>query len=127
MYDIVAVDDEQSIRRFLNSLFALQGWNFKIFDRGEDALAFLRENPARIVLTDINMPNMHGAQFARQVREIYPDIPLLAFTGSVTETDLPPADFTHMIPKPCAVDSMVRILQDFLPDSTHAGQESSSV
>lgn len=49
---------------------------------GLEGLAALKENPINLILSDINMPNMDGEEFVRQVKadKAYKDVPVLMIT-----------------------------------------------
>lgn len=51
------------------------------FERGEEALRFVRENDVDAVLLDIEMPFMNGLELGRKLREINPQIILVYITG----------------------------------------------
>jgi CheY-like chemotaxis protein len=55
---------------------------------GNDALAIVSAaEDIDLIITDYSMPGMNGAQLAKAVREIRPDLPVLVATGYA---DLPP-------------------------------------
>ena len=62
---------------------------------GAAALEILRSNqPVDVVITDYSMPKMTGVQLAREVRTLWPDLPILLATGYAelpegTEMNLP--------------------------------------
>lgn len=56
-----------------------------------------------IVLCDIRMPVMNGIEACKQIRENYPEIPIIAFTANVMQDDIVSyrdAGFTDVISKP---------------------------
>jgi len=48
---------------------------------GEDALAKMQENPADIVITDINMPYLSGVELMEQLRLKWPNTAILVLSG----------------------------------------------
>jgi CheY-like chemotaxis protein len=49
---------------------------------GEDALDLLeRDRQFDLLMVDLAMPNMHGAEFAARARKLVPDVPTLFVTG----------------------------------------------
>jgi two-component system KDP operon response regulator KdpE len=84
---ILVVDDEISIRRALNT--TLQKLGFKIVEaaRGEEALSLVRTNPFDAVLLDINMPGMNGIDTCKNIRRLFPRIPILMLTVRDSEDD----------------------------------------
>jgi two-component system KDP operon response regulator KdpE len=84
---ILVVDDEMSIRRALHT--TLQKLGFRIIEaaRGEEALSLVRTNPFDAVLLDINMPGMNGIDTCKNIRRLFPRIPILMLTVRDSEDD----------------------------------------
>ncbi len=84
---ILIVDDEISIRRALHT--TLQKLGFKVVEaaRGEEALSLVRTNSFDAVLLDINMPGMTGIDTCRNIRRLFPRIPILMLTVRDSEDD----------------------------------------
>jgi two-component system KDP operon response regulator KdpE len=84
---ILVVDDEMSIRRALHT--TLQKLGFRIVEaaRGEEALSLVRANPFDAVLLDINMPGMTGIDTCKNMRRLFPRIPILILTVRDSEDD----------------------------------------
>lgn len=114
MYDIIAVDDAPVIRGLLEKIFKMLKWNAAIFESPIEALEAIEKQGTRILMTDINMPGMDGATFARKVRENHPKMPIIALTASVAELDLNPADFTCVLSKPFGVSHLTQTLTNYL-------------
>lgn len=72
MYKIIIVDDEEKIREGIANLFPWNSIGFQVVDAfadGASAMAYLRDNPVDVVLTDIRMPVMDGMQLAEALRD----------------------------------------------------------
>jgi DNA-binding NtrC family response regulator len=80
-HSILVVDDELLIRDLLYDFFRDQGWDIAIAESGERALEILRSKKVDLVLTDLKMPNMDGLTLTSELRESYPDIPVVIMTG----------------------------------------------
>lgn len=121
LVDVVAVDDDPTVCSFLRSLFEMQPWRVRVFERPGDALAFLATHPARVLLTDINMPEMNGVELARMGRRRRPDMALVAFTGSIHDLSTLGGDFTAVVRKPAGVETILdavgRLLGEAVPGS----------
>ncbi|HIV92701.1 MAG TPA: response regulator [Candidatus Eisenbergiella stercoravium] len=83
MYRILIVDDEKIERNGIRLLLGRQGRELEIAEavNGMDALKWLEENRADILLTDVKMPLMNGIGLLEQVSERYPDMKKLIFSG----------------------------------------------
>jgi two-component system chemotaxis response regulator CheY len=69
-YRVLIVDDSRSMRAFVRRVMELSGFELESClnaANGADALALLNQQPVDIILTDINMPEMNGEDFVRQI------------------------------------------------------------
>lgn len=79
---ILVVDDNATNRRILK--VQLQQWKFVpvMADSAREALNFLSGNPSLdLIITDMQMPDMDGVDFARIVREKHKDLPLILLSS----------------------------------------------
>jgi Signal transduction histidine kinase len=87
---LIADDDDYSLL-LLQTIF--NTWNLKaeFVDNGEKAWDLIQKNHYDMILTDIHMPKMGGIELCRKVRGLnsnYKDIPIVALTANVLESDL---------------------------------------
>lgn len=83
---ILLVDDEVSIQRAMAPLLRSQGYSVTVAANGRAALqAFERERPDLVIL-DLGLPDMDGAEVCRQVRE-RADTPILILSARGAEKD----------------------------------------
>ncbi|SDH22658.1 Response regulator c-di-GMP phosphodiesterase, RpfG family, contains REC and HD-GYP domains [Vibrio xiamenensis] len=77
---LLLLDDEQDI---LKSLTRVLRYDYDVvsFDNGQDALAHLQEHDASIIISDMRMPTMDGAEFLAKAREMRPDSLRFLLTG----------------------------------------------
>ncbi len=78
---VLFVDDEPAILQSLRRLFRPQGYRVLVAESGSAALALLAAEPVDLVVSDMRMPQMDGAQFLEQVRERWPQAQRLLLTG----------------------------------------------
>jgi hypothetical protein len=81
--EILLVEDDALVREATRLLLERHGFRVRDAVDGEEALARLadgRASPA-LVLTDLMMPRLGGAEFARRVYATHPSLPLVAMTG----------------------------------------------
>ncbi len=77
---LLLLDDEEDI---INALKRLLRNNYEIipFNKGDEALVYLQENHVDIIMSDMRMPKMDGAEFLAHAREIIPNAIRLLLTG----------------------------------------------
>ena len=75
MQQVLFVDDEPRILEGLQRTFRrLRGdWDMRFAPSGKDALRMLEAKPANIVVSDMKMPGMDGADLLSEVKRLYPD------------------------------------------------------
>ncbi len=85
---LLFVDDEPSILSSLQRLFRPKGYKILTAESGDAGLAILDAQPVDLVISDMRMPKMDGAQFLEKVREKTPETMRLLLTGyaDVTST-----------------------------------------
>jgi response regulator RpfG family c-di-GMP phosphodiesterase len=85
---LLFVDDEPSILSSLQRLFRPKGYRILTAESGEAGLTILDEHPVDLVVSDMRMPKMDGAQFLEKVRQKTPETMRLLLTGyaDVTST-----------------------------------------
>jgi two-component system KDP operon response regulator KdpE len=82
------VDDEPSFRRALRTSLAASGFSIEEAPSGEDAIAMLAQRPFDLVLLDMNMPGVGGAETCREVRLLFPRIGIVMVTVRDAENDM---------------------------------------
>lgn len=83
MFKILCVDDEVSVTKALARVFRGDDFSVQTFNRAQDALQFLQTDSEHIdlVISDMRMPEMDGAEFLKQVYENFPHIQRVLLTG----------------------------------------------
>lgn len=79
---ILVVDDTAVFGLTLSLEFRAIGWDVYCCGSGEEAMNQVRGQHFDVVLTDINMPGMGGAELARRIREEFPHTRVLAMSTS---------------------------------------------
>lgn len=79
---ILLVEDTGSIRLLVQLTLQSEGYHVLTGVDGADALKHLDGTSIDLIITDLNMPNMNGITFIREVRtrEDYKYIPIVLFT-----------------------------------------------
>jgi DNA-binding NtrC family response regulator len=82
---LLVVDDDASMRQTVSEVLGSHGYRAVACAGAEEALERLQSEGADLVVTDLMMPGMKGQALVQQVRETFPEVPVIAITafGSV--------------------------------------------
>lgn len=80
-FSILFLDDEKAIVNSLYRLFRPEGYKLHRANRGEDALAILEAEHIDLIISDMRMPEMDGAEFFSRVAETHPNTVRILLTG----------------------------------------------
>lgn len=89
---ILVVDDEEDFAATLASRLELRGMSTRCALSGEQGLELLRRELPDVMLLDMRMPGLSGVEVLRQVRNVWPELPVLIITGHCSEQDFAKAD-----------------------------------
>jgi len=78
---VLLVDDEVQILRSITRLCRSQPWCLLTAESGALALDILAQGNIDLLLTDMRMPEMSGAELLQQVAVDYPDLPCVVMSG----------------------------------------------
>lgn len=78
---IFAIDDEEPIRKVLNTHLVKEGYNVIQSQGGAGVFEALKAASFDLVICDIRMPEVDGVQVLAHVRENYPTVPVIMLTG----------------------------------------------
>lgn len=110
MMRILFVDDEPKVLRGLErTLCDLEDeWETAFAGGGEEALDMLAGQPFDVIVSDMRMPGMNGAQLLDHVRQQYPDIVRIVLSGhSDKDLILQSLGSTHQyLAKPCELERL---------------------
>ncbi|WP_217642401.1 helix-turn-helix domain-containing protein [Bacillus sp. OK048] len=72
LYEVVLVDDDVIVIEFLMKVIPWQEYGYQVvasFQDSNEALAFMRENPYDVLITDIGMPKLNGIELIEQLKK----------------------------------------------------------
>jgi len=78
---VLCIDDEKNILLALKRLFRPLGYKVLIAESGKEGIQTLENNNIDIVVSDMRMPHMSGAEVLQQVAERWPDTGRILLTG----------------------------------------------
>ena len=107
---ILFVDDEphvlQGLQRMLRTMRS--EWQMDFASSGQEALKLLRQQPYDVIVSDMRMPGMDGADLLKEVMRRYPKMVRFILSGhSDREMILKSVGPTHQfLTKPCSAESL---------------------
>jgi putative nucleotidyltransferase with HDIG domain len=124
---ILFVDDEplilEGLRRNLRGM--RNEWEMEFASSGAEALDAMARSPSDVIITDMKMPGMNGAQLLNEVMRLYPHTARFIFSGQTEEElILKCVGTTHQcLAKPCDAESLKTAIDRTAPiDSLLANQ-----
>ncbi|MBO0994680.1 response regulator transcription factor [Bacillus sp. SD088] len=84
MYKVLLADDEPLITRGLGALIDWEDYGFEIMhisEDGEEALAYIQENPIDLLVTDIIMPKRTGLELFEEAKKVRPQLKCIVLSG----------------------------------------------
>lgn len=85
---MMIVDDEIGILKLLKEVFELRGWETITTPTGLNVMQTLEKEPIDVMLLDIKLPNGSGIDVLKSVKEKYPKLPVIMFTGFGYENNM---------------------------------------
>ena len=81
MKRILVVDDEENARIALSKILSREGYDVASAGNGYEALNYLRGKDVELIITDINMPEMNGMTFLRELNRNHPSCSVIMITA----------------------------------------------
>ncbi len=81
---ILIIDDEPNLRRSLGLILQRAGYAITTAADAAEALHLLHAGAYDLTFLDIKLPDQNGIQLLPQIKEIYPDMPILILTAHAT-------------------------------------------
>ena len=114
---ILVIDDNTSQCKIIKRLFESCGYTVVALDSPEEALYLLEWKDFDVIITDLRMPWMDGAEFCRRSRNIRPNMLIYALSGYIHEFDrneLLEAGFDGIFSKPIQIELLRDAIEDDL-------------
>ena len=114
---ILVVDDNPTQCKVIKKLFESCGYSVVALDSPEEALYLLEWKEFDVIITDLRMPWMNGAEFCRRSRKTRPDMLIYALSGYIHEFDrneLLEAGFDGIFSKPIRIELLRDAIEDDL-------------
>jgi CheY-like chemotaxis protein len=80
---ILIVDDDPQIRTWLHHVLEDRGYQVRGVEDGKEALAYFERTKPALIVLDLFMPNMDGAEVMMYLRSTVQSIKILAISGYI--------------------------------------------
>ncbi|MGN0539776.1 MAG: response regulator transcription factor [Candidatus Fimenecus sp.] len=110
MFNILVVEDDIKLNRIYCSALQSNSYNAIQALDGEEALDIVAEKNVDLVISDIMMPGVDGYELTKELREMYPELPILmisakegfedkryGFMAGIDDYMVKPVDLNEMI------------------------------
>jgi len=112
---ILLVDDEASILSSLKRVLRPKGYTIITAESGAEGLRLLEENAVDLIISDMRMPEMTGAQFLGKAKERYPEVTRILLTGyseiTSTVSAINDGGIYHYLQKPWDEQDLILTIQ----------------
>jgi len=111
---ILIVDDEENARIGLSKLLSQEGFDVDSVANGNEALEFLRREKVNLVISDINMPEMNGLTFLKELNRYFPSthvIMITAYGGVESYLEAMNLGAFEYIHKPVKLDELKSVMK----------------
>ena len=118
---IMVVDDEIKIAQIFQRMLGKLGYKVTIFTDSIEAISAFRKTPDAydLVVTDMTMPKMTGAELAREVLALRPALPVIMTTGFSETIDMAKAKrlgIREFLLKPVKKEQLSVVVRKVLTD-----------
>ncbi|MEL0633895.1 HD domain-containing phosphohydrolase [Pseudoalteromonas carrageenovora] len=116
--DVLCIDDDEIVLRSLTRLLKVNDLSVIVCDNPQTALSLFKNHEFGLIISDMRMPKMNGAQFLEKARALAPDTQRILLTGYADiETTLAAVNqgqINGYIQKPWQNDLLLRSIKDSL-------------
>ena len=116
---LLLVEDDELVRDAMTRLFVREGYLVLTAATGHDATGLLRTpaTPIDVVLLDIGLPDVSGADLCARLRQFFPYMPVVVCTGAASPEEaagLRELGITHFFCKPISMPELIAAVRSAL-------------
>jgi len=78
---ILVVDDEVKMQKTVQEILVVENYTVKTASDGLECLEIVKQELFDVILLDINLPFKNGLEVLCEIKNLYPDIPVIMFTA----------------------------------------------
>ena len=114
---LLIVDDDDSLREFLEIFLGKEGYKVESADSAESALEMVKNNKFNLVITDVKMPGMDGVELLKKLKAIDANMPVIlitAFASLDTAVDAMKEGAWDYLTKPFKIEELREVIENAL-------------
>ena len=118
---VMVIDDDHDILEAMSMVLEDRGYEVRAVASGEEALRSLRTERPSVILLDLRMPGMSGAQFREEQLKIpsIADVPVVIVSADATiERIAANLKVAGHLRKPVSLESVLEVVARFAPPAT---------
>ncbi len=122
----MVVDDELSMREFLEIMLLKEGYYVLTASNGKEALDIIEREPIDLIITDIRMDGIDGLQVLKRSKEINPStvvIMISAYASAETAVQAMKEGAYDYLPKPFKIDEIKKVIRNALDSRKTTAEE----
>jgi len=109
---LLLVEDDVSVRLLLREMLTELGYRVRTAASASAALTLVDGDlPCDLLITDLGLPDLDGAELAGRLRERWPELPVLFVSG---HAERPTPNGEPSLAKPFQIDALARLLRQLL-------------
>lgn len=108
--NILIVEDDRGIRNALQEILELENYDVITAKNGEEGLKLLKgDNIPHLVLLDLTMPVMNGAEFLKELKKdkSFTGLPVILLTAA-SDIKIPTVEVTDVLKKPFEIEALLK-------------------
>lgn len=82
MTRILIIEDDDAVADTLRQMLELDGFEVIVATNGAEGEKMFKKNSVDLIITDLLMPEKEGIETIKDIREISPDVKIIAMSGS---------------------------------------------
>lgn len=122
---VLLAEDDRSVRRLVTTELGRRGFTVIEAEDGRDALDLFAEHKDRVdvLVTDVVMPRMNGADLARAAERMRPGVKILFISGHPERAGagLDPTGVTNLLMKPFTADALAARINELITGVNEEG------
>jgi len=111
---VLVIDDEQLVRTQLRRLLKLRGYDVEEACDGSSGIEAHGKRPADVLIIDMTMPDIDGAEVVRRIRASDADVAIVLSSGYQAQAAaerLEPGSYQVFLPKPYSLAELVHAVE----------------